>query len=262
MSATAFLDACGWIPTSGGTGTFAVSAAVQGYQTPASAGAVNATVYSYRAESADKSQWEEGFGAYTVSGTTLARTTITANSLGTTVAVNFSAAPNVFITALTADLQNAALLTSGTLPVARINGGTSSQFVRGDGNYETFAAAKADQIAATSTTVAVVPAVQQNHPSAAKAWGLIAAGSGTPSITAGYNIASVTRTSTGIYVVNFTTAFTSASYAVLLVGVEGSAGFIMSVISQTASSVTVNSFSSAGTSADVANFHIVCFGLQ
>jgi len=137
MSATGYLDACGFIPASSGTGSFVVSSAITGYQTPASAGAVNSTVYSYRAESSDKSQWEEGFGAYTVSTTTLARSTITANSSGGTSAINFSAAPNVFITAMSADLQNAALLTSGTLPVARLNGGSANQFVQGDGTFQT-----------------------------------------------------------------------------------------------------------------------------
>lgn len=121
MTATGFIDACGFIPTAGGTTDFVVSTAIPGYQTPASAGAVNATVFSYRGESADKSQWEEGFGAYTVSTTTLARTTVTASSTG--AKVSFSSAPNVFITALSADLQNASLLTSGTLPNARLTAG-------------------------------------------------------------------------------------------------------------------------------------------
>lgn len=134
MSATGYIDACGFVPVSSGTGDFVVSVAIQGYQTPVSAGAVNATVYSYRAESSDKSQWEEGFGAYTVSGTTLARTTVTASSTGSKV--SFSAAPNVFITALSADLQNAALLTSGTLPIARVSGGTANQFAQGDGTFQ------------------------------------------------------------------------------------------------------------------------------
>jgi hypothetical protein len=119
MSAGGYLDACGFIATSSGSGNFVVSAAVLGCQTPASAGAANTAVYSYRAESADKSQWEEGFGAYTVSGTTLARTTITANSSGGTSAIVFSTVPNVYITALSQDLANASLLTSGTLSLAQ-----------------------------------------------------------------------------------------------------------------------------------------------
>ncbi len=137
MTAGSYLDACGFIPASTGTGDFVVSTVVTGYQTPASAGAINAVVYSYRAESSDRTQWEIGYGAYTVASTTLARTTVTANNLGTTAKISFSAAPNVFITAATADIVNAALLQSGTLPVARINGGTANQNVQGDGTFVT-----------------------------------------------------------------------------------------------------------------------------
>ena len=111
MSATGFLDACGFNPASGGTGDFVVSAAVTGYQTPAGAGAVNGAVYSYRAQSSDLSQWEIGYGAYATGTTTLARTTVTASSTGSKV--NFSAPPSVYVTALTADLKNAALLDNG-----------------------------------------------------------------------------------------------------------------------------------------------------
>lgn len=119
MSAQGFLDACGFIASSSGTGNFVVASAIQGYQTPAAAGA-QAIVYSYRSESPDKSQWEEGFGAYNTTTNTLARTTITANSNGNTSAVNFSTVPNIFITALSADFQNAGALASGTIPGGRI----------------------------------------------------------------------------------------------------------------------------------------------
>jgi hypothetical protein len=155
MSAGGFIDACGFIPASSGTGSFVVSTNVVGYQTPASAAAVNAAVYSYRAESADKSQWEEGFGAYTVSTTTLARTTITANSLGTTVAVSFTAAPNVFITALSADLENASLLNSGAiagkLVSALLQGYLSGLTLSTAGSSATFGIASG--VAADSTGV-------------------------------------------------------------------------------------------------------------
>ena len=104
MSATGFLDACGFFPAAGGTADFVVSAAITGYQTPASAGAVNGAVYSYRAQSSDLSQWEIGFGAYATGTTTLARTTVVASSTGSKV--NFSAPPSVYVTALTADLDD------------------------------------------------------------------------------------------------------------------------------------------------------------
>lgn len=111
MSATGFLDACGFFPAAGGTADFVVSAAITGYQTPASAGAANGAVYSYRAQSYDLSQWEIGFGAYATGTTTLARTTVVASSTGSKV--NFSAPPSVYVTALAADLKNAALLDNG-----------------------------------------------------------------------------------------------------------------------------------------------------
>ena len=104
MSATGFLDACGFFPAAGGTADFVVSSAVTGYQTPASAGAANGAVYSYRAQSSGLSEWEIGFGAYTSGTTTLARTTVVASSTGSKV--NFTAPPSVYVTALTADLDD------------------------------------------------------------------------------------------------------------------------------------------------------------
>lgn len=102
MSATGFLDVCGFLPAAGGTADFVVASAITGYQTPASAGAVNGAVYSYRAQSSDMSEWEIGFGAYATGTTKLARTTVVASSTGSKV--NFSAPPSVYVTALSADL--------------------------------------------------------------------------------------------------------------------------------------------------------------
>ncbi|VIO73896.1 hypothetical protein [Bradyrhizobium ivorense] len=102
---TSYLDVCRFTPASGGTGSFVVSSAVGGYQTPATAGAVNGATYAYRAESADLSQWEIGYGTYTVSTTTLARTTILTNSSGNTSAINFTVAPQVALLALAEDLS-------------------------------------------------------------------------------------------------------------------------------------------------------------
>lgn len=100
-----FLDVCRFTPVSSGTGSFVVSSAVQGYQTPAGANAVNGKTYRYRAESADLSQWEVGFGVYTVSTTTLTRATILFNSSGGTTAISFTAAPQVAVVALAEDLS-------------------------------------------------------------------------------------------------------------------------------------------------------------
>lgn len=99
-----YLDVTRFIPTAGGTGDWVVSSGVTGYQTPSVAGAVNGTVYRYRAESADLSQWEVGYGTYTTATSTLTRTTVIANNLATAALINFSAAPQVAIVALTLDI--------------------------------------------------------------------------------------------------------------------------------------------------------------
>lgn len=83
-------------PTAGGTGHFVVSAAVTGYLTPAGAGVPDGSVVDYTAESSDKSQWETGIGTYVSGTTTLQRTTIRESTNGG-AAVNFSAAPSVWI---------------------------------------------------------------------------------------------------------------------------------------------------------------------
>jgi hypothetical protein len=101
-----FVDACKFRAVSSGTGDFVVSAAVQGFQTPAQAGAGNGLVYRYRAENFDLSEWEVGYGAYTSGTLTLARTTVLANHLGTTAAVNFTTRPYVGIVILAMDLQS------------------------------------------------------------------------------------------------------------------------------------------------------------
>ncbi|MGJ5205539.1 hypothetical protein [Bradyrhizobium sp. HKCCYLR20261] len=109
----AFLDICRFLPTAGGTTDWTYAAAVQGYQSPAAAGAANGRLYKYRAESADLTQWEIGEGAYNSSTAVLTRATVLFNSLGTGTAagqsgagakINFSAAPQVAVVALKEDL--------------------------------------------------------------------------------------------------------------------------------------------------------------
>lgn len=87
--------------TSSGTGSFVVSSAITGYMTPATGGAANATVYSYAAESDDRTEWEIGTGTYTSGTTTLTRTPL--KSSNSDAVVNFTAAPRVALTGLAAD---------------------------------------------------------------------------------------------------------------------------------------------------------------
>jgi len=120
----AFLDICRFLPAAGGTSDWVFAATVQGYQSPAAAGAVNGRLYKYRAESVDLTQWEIGEGAYTVSSGTLARTTVLFTSAGTIAKINFSAAPQVAIVALKEDLisiEEANAFTTAQQAQARAN---------------------------------------------------------------------------------------------------------------------------------------------
>lgn len=102
-----FLNGVQFLPASGGTADFVVSAAVQGYLTPAGASAVNGRTYGYRAESADLTQWEIGRGAYTSGSTTLARTTVLLSSTGSKI--SFSTPPKVGLVELAADIANTSI---------------------------------------------------------------------------------------------------------------------------------------------------------
>lgn len=73
-------------------------------------------------------------------------------------------------------------------------------------------ATQAKQEAGTDTKSLVSPAVQQFHPSAAKAWVYFTVSGAAITIRASYNVASVTYNSLGNYTVNFTTTFSSAFY--------------------------------------------------
>lgn len=103
MANVSFTDVTRFTAASAGTGSFVVSAAVTGYQTPLTAGASNFN-YRYRAESSDLSQWEVGTGGYTSSTATLTRTPIF-NSAGGSSAINFTNPPQVAFVFLAEDFN-------------------------------------------------------------------------------------------------------------------------------------------------------------
>lgn len=121
-----FLDVCRFTPTLGGTTDWTYSSALVGYQSPTVAGAINGLVYRYRAESADQTQWEIGYGAYNSGTGVFARTTVLFNSSGGTSKINFTTVPQVAIVALGEDLlrntvgiQNGTVVVSGTTSSTR-----------------------------------------------------------------------------------------------------------------------------------------------
>ena len=106
---------------------------------------------------------------------------------------------------------------SGTVTSVATSGLATGGTITTTGTITVTAAAKADQETATSSSVAVTPAVQQYHPSACGAWGYITSPSSSPpTISASYNVTSITRNSTGTYTIVLTNGFSSADYAILV----------------------------------------------
>jgi hypothetical protein len=99
----AFADTVKFTAGSSGTSDFSDGTALTGFRS-LSTGAVSGQTYSYRAFSADLSQWENGQGVYT-SGSpgTLTRATVYESSTGSKI--NFTTAPVVILTPLKADLD-------------------------------------------------------------------------------------------------------------------------------------------------------------
>jgi len=122
-------------------------------------------------------------------------------------------------------------------------------------------ASQAQMEAASSTTVAVTPAVAQYHPSAAKCWIKCT----RTTNQASYNVASISDLGTGSVQVTMTTSFSSANYAVsaALLASGGTSVLTLNVWTQTAGTFILNSYeSSSGTSSNAVSFFASCFGDQ
>lgn len=76
-------------------------------------------------------------------------------------------------------------------------------------------ATQSDMETATSTSTYVSPSKARFHPSAAKAWLVFDASSGTPTIGRGYNHSSFTDNGVGDFTINFTTAFSDTNYVMI-----------------------------------------------
>lgn len=131
----------------------------------------------------------------------------------------------------------------------------------------TIAATQAQQESATSNGAAVTPGTQQYHPSAPKVWGRVTYSAGSPTLAQGYNVASLTDTALGRLTVNFTTAFSSATYATI-VGGEYDAGNTNIVgnrygdVAQQVGSVEISWSDLAAGLVDPREGSFVCFGDQ
>jgi hypothetical protein len=109
--------------TTTGTGTVTLLGASTGFQSFAVIGNSNTTYYTIAGQTGN--EWEVGIGTYTSSGTTLARTTVLANSSATQPsALSFSSGTkDVFVT-----------YPAGTSIYSSNNAGTSGQFLKTNGS--------------------------------------------------------------------------------------------------------------------------------
>lgn len=155
--------------------------------------------------------------------------------------------------------------------------GTSGQVLtsNGAGALPTFqtvpgftAATQAEMESGSSTTVAVTPGRQQYHQSACKAWARFD-GTGTPSLTASYNVSSITDNGVGDWSMNFTTSMSSATgYAVVCAGRQqvGTVSAVFGVNAYATGNVRLVAFTndSAGstTTVDATILNFAAFGDQ
>jgi hypothetical protein len=141
-----------------------------------------------------------------------------------------------------------------------VNSGTCTITTTGVCTLTTTAATAADQETATSTTVAVVPNIQQRHPSATKASAKVGVSAGA-TLGQAYNISSVGYTTTGVSTVNFTTAF-SAATAYLCVGSADSPQVVFGYSRTSASQITVTTRNIVGGADIDQGYSVICDGDQ
>lgn len=134
-------------------------------------------------------------------------------------------------------------------------------------------AIQSEMEAGADTARAVVPGRQHYHPSAAKFWVDVSVSGGTPSISASYNVTSITDTATGQLTVTIATDFSSADWACLLTTEDSNSGSQTSGVRnprvqagfKTAGTVVLLGYDDTATTQvlrDPAGWHIVGFGDQ
>jgi hypothetical protein len=150
------------------------------------------------------------------------------------IAVSAGGASIIGDSSVTGTFSISSTLSAGATSVTTIvaSGAVSGATAAGD-----MVASKAEMEAATATNKLVSPGRQQHHPAHPKAYAILAV---PTSITAGYNMSSVSNPITGVYVFNFTTAFSSAEYGVSFTPFHVGSNAVSAVVAgRSASQVTI-----------------------
>jgi len=120
-----------------GTGTVTLGAAIPGYLTFALGGVTDGQTVDYAINDGPNS--EIGTGVYTSAGTTLSRSVTSSTNGGS--AISLSGSAQVFITPRAQTLNDASIITTGTMATARLGSGSavSTTALFGDQTYKTLA---------------------------------------------------------------------------------------------------------------------------
>lgn len=123
------------------------------------------------------------------------------------------------------------------------------------------AATQTEMEAGSSTSVYATPGTAKYHPGVAKAWAYVTISAGAPTLAAGHNFSStITDNGAGDFTLTFTTAMSSAFYAVVP-SVERSASTAFArVHSQSTTAVRVILTDAADNPLDATAFSVVVFG--
>jgi hypothetical protein len=129
-------------------------------------------------------------------------------------------------------------------------------------------ATQTDQEAGATSTAVVMPSVQQFHPSAAKAWGMVSMAGTVATVGAGYNVNTAASTATGYLRVDLTVPFSSTSYTVVPTIMDPDSGgtnravHVLSSIGLATTTFTLVNQAPDGTNLAPVAWHFVCYGDQ
>jgi hypothetical protein len=234
-----------------GTGTITLNAAASingvSFLTFALAGVANGDVVDYAIQDPMGGGSEIGTGTYTSSGTTLTRTPT--KSTNSNAAINASSASLVLISPRAETLNDASLITTGTVATARLGSGTASSTTAlfGDQTYKTITTNGVVQnnVYASSQTITIPAGATRAK---IRMWG----GTGGGKAAACCGVAS-SGAGAG-YVEKYLTGFTPGNTLVLTVGAAGAttgAGGSSTLVSgtQTITTLTASGGGAGATSA-------------